>query len=84
MMTIMNTIRTMNITLSMLGLGGLFIAVFCLLYNEILTSVGYMTTSSLSCILVCMLHRTHVVMSIQSPIDTLKLEDDELRMEFMI
>ena len=77
MMTIMNSI---NIILSMLGLGALFMAVFYVLYNEILTSVGYMTTSILSCILVCMINRIHVVMSIQSSIDTLKLENDEWSM----
>ena len=47
MMTIMNSIRTMNTTLSMLGFGGLFIAVFYLVYNEILRTVGYMTTNIL-------------------------------------
>ena len=54
--------------------------VFNLLYNEILTSVGYMTTSILSCILVCMIDRIHVVSSIHSSIDTVKLENDELSM----
>ena len=46
-----------------------------------LTSVGYMTTSILSSfILVCMINKIHVVMSMQSSIDTLKLENDELTM----
>ena len=54
--------------------------VFNLLYNEIVTSVGYMTTSILSCILVCTTNRIHVVMSIQASIYTLKLENDELSM----
>ena len=70
MMPIMNNIRTMNIILSMLGFGGLFIAVFYLLYNEILTSVGYMTTSIQKNVLICMINKIHVVMSIQSSIDT--------------
>ena len=70
MMTIMNNIRTMTIILSLLEFGGLFIGVFYLLYNEILTSVGYITTSILSFILVCMINKIHVVMSLQSSIDT--------------
>ena len=57
MMTIMNNIRIMNIPLSVLGFGGLCIVVFYVLYNEILTSVGYMTTSILSYILVCMIDK---------------------------
>jgi len=40
-----------------------------------------MTTSILSCILVCMTNKIHVVMSIQSSVDTLKLENDELSMK---
>ena len=64
MMGIMNNIRTMNMKLSMLGFGGLFIVVLYLVYNEILTSVGYMTTSILSFILVYMIDKRHVVMSI--------------------
>ena len=64
----------------MLGFGGVFMGVFNLLYNDILTSVGYMTTSILSCILVCMIDRIHVVLSIYSSIDTVKLENDELSM----
>ena len=80
MMTIMNNIRTMRIMLSMLGLGGLFMGVFYLLYNEILTSVGYMTTSILSFILVCMINEIHVVMRIQSPIHALKVENYGLTM----
>ena len=66
MMTIMKNIRNISIILSMLGFGGIFMGVFYLLLNEILTSVGYMTTSILSCILVCVTNRIHVVMSIQS------------------
>ena len=64
----------------MLGFGGLFVGVFNSWYNEILTSVCYMTASILSCILVCVINRIHVVMSIQSSIDTLNLENDELSM----
>ena len=60
----------------MLGFGGLCMGVFYLLYNEILTSVGSITTSILSFILVFMVNRIHVVMSIQSSIDALKLEND--------
>ena len=60
--------------LSMLGFGGLFMGVFNLLYNEISTSVGCMTTRILSCMLVCMINRRHVIMSIQSSINTLKLD----------
>jgi len=41
MMAIMNNIITMSIILSMLGFGGLFMGVFYLLDNELLTSVGY-------------------------------------------
>jgi len=63
-----------------LGFGGVFLGVFNLLYSDILTSVGYMTTSILTCMLVCMINRIHVVLSIQSSIDTSKLEDDELSM----
>ena len=59
MLNIENVMKTYNksisIILSMLGFGGLFMGVFNLLYNETLTSVGYMTTSILSCILVCMI-----------------------------
>ena len=51
-----------------------------LLYNEILISVGSMSTNILSFILVYMINKVHVVMSIQSSIDTLKLENDELSM----
>ena len=54
--------------------------VFYVLYNEILTSAGCMTTSTLSLILVCMISRIHGVMSIQSSLDTLKWEHDELSM----
>ena len=66
----------------MFGFCGLFIGVLKLLYDEILTSVGYTTTSILSCVLVRMINIIHVVMSIQSSIDTLKLENDELSMTF--
>ena len=52
MMTILNSIRNLSIILYMLGFCVLFMGVFYLAYNEILTSVGYMTTSILSCILV--------------------------------
>ena len=52
--------------LSRLGFGGLFMGVFSLWYNEIFTSVGYMITSILSCMLVCMIKQIHVVMSMQS------------------
>jgi len=72
--------KSTKIILSMLGFGGLFIGVFNLLHNEILTSVGYMTTSIFSCVVVCMINIIYVVMSIQSSIDTLKLENDELSM----
>ena len=48
--------------------------VFYLLYNELLTSVGYMTTSILSLISVYMINTIRVVMRIQSSIHTLKLE----------
>jgi len=78
-MAIMNNIITMSIILSMLGFGGLFMGVFYLLYNEILTSVGYMTVSILSFILVCIVDKIHV-MSIQSSIDTIKLKKYELTM----
>jgi len=64
----------------MLGFGGVFIGVFNLFNNEILASVGYMPTSVVSCILVCMINRKHVVMRVQSSIDTLKLENDKLSM----
>ena len=47
---------------------------------EISTSVGCMTTRILSCMLVCMINRRHVIMSIQSSINTLELEKDELSM----
>ena len=80
MMTIMNNIRTMNITLSMLGFGGLCIAVFYSLYNEIVTSIGYMTASILSSILVCAINKIHVVMNFQPIIGKSKLENDELTM----
>ena len=76
----MNTTENISIILYMLGFGGLFMGVFYLLYNEILTRVGYMTTSILSFMLVCMIDRIHVVMSIQASIDTLKVENDELSM----
>ena len=48
--------------------------VFYLLYNELLTSVGYMTTSILSLISVHMINTIRVVMRIQSSIHTVKLE----------
>ena len=70
MMTIINNIRTICIILSVLGFGGLFMGVFYSVYNEILTSVGYVTTCILSFILVCMVNRIDVVMSIQSSINT--------------
>ena len=72
--------KSIGIILSMLGFGGLYMGVFYLLYIEILTSVGYITTSILSFILVCMISRIHGVMGIQSSIDTLKWERDELSM----
>ena len=84
MMTIMNNIRTTSIKLSMLGVGVLFMGVFYLLHNGILTSVGYMTTSILSFILVCMINRIDVVMSTQPSIHTLKLENDDLTMTINI
>jgi len=64
---------------SMFGFAGLFMGVFYLLYDEILTSVGYMTTNILSFVF-CLIDKIHVVMSIQSSIDTLKVENDELTM----
>ena len=81
MTTTMNSIRIVSIILSMLGFGGSFMGVFYLLYNEILTSVGYMTTSILSLILVYMINRIRVVMRIESSIDRLKLDNDELSMK---
>ena len=64
--------KTENIIKTILEFGRFCMGVLTLLYNEILTSVGYMTTSILSCILVCMLNRIHVVMSVHSLIDTIK------------
>ena len=74
MMTIM-----MSTILSMLGFAGLFMGAFYLLYNEILTSVGYLTTNNLSCVL-CVINKIHVVMSVQSSIHTLRLEYEGLTM----
>lgn len=71
--------KLINIILSVLGIGGIFISVLNLIYNEILTGIGYMITSVLSCVLLCMINRMHVIMSIQSSIDTLKLENEELK-----
>ena len=42
--------KSMNIILSILGFGGLLMGVFNLVHNEILPSVGYMTTCISSCI----------------------------------
>ena len=42
--------KSISLKLFMLGFGGLSTGVFNLLCNEILTRVGYMTTSILSCI----------------------------------
>ena len=84
MMTIMNNIRNISIILSVLGFGGLSMGVFYLLYTEKLISVGSVTTSVLSIILVYTINKIHVVMSIQSSIDTLKLENDELSMTINI
>ena len=47
--------KSITIILFILGFGGLFIGVFNVLYDERLTSVGYMTTSILSFTLVCMI-----------------------------
>jgi len=77
-MASMDNKDNISIMLYMLGFGGLFMGVVYLSNNEVLTHVGYITTSILSCILVCMINRIHAVMSIQSSTDTLKLENDKL------
>ena len=47
MMTSMNTIENVSIIFYMFGFGGLSMGVFQLLYNDILTSVGYIATTSI-------------------------------------
>ena len=46
-MTSMNSTENIDMILYMLGFGGLFMGVFYVLYNELLTSVSYITISSL-------------------------------------
>jgi hypothetical protein len=71
--------KFINVILLSFNISGLVIGIYFIICNKIFLSIGYLISSVLSFILMYMINKMRIIVGIQTSIDALKIENDELK-----